>query len=172
MMNHVLQTIRYQLPLFSCEETAATSAADAAAQHLVNHLLPRHCQYFLQCLKALLCNVLVKVERIQTAITLGGNTHLTAKERVDTLRALLLWNKEDIIPGLIRMEGVNLIEKGISPAAQPTGRTEVMEQNLLHLVGLHVGIANNTAVSRRHINQRNLITGADARHGFQPNIDA
>ena len=104
-------------------------------------------------------------------ITLRRNAHLTAKERVDTLRALLLWNEKDIIPGLVGMEGINLIEQSISPAAQPTGRTEVMEQNLLHLVGLHVGITHDTAVGCRHVNQRNLITGADARHGFQPDID-
>ena len=69
------------------------------------------------------------------------------------------------------MKRVNQIEDGIPPTAQTTGWTKMMEQYLLHLIGLNVGITHNVAIRSRHIYQRHLIARTHTRDGFDPHMD-
>ena len=106
------------------------------------------------------------------SVALSGDAILTAQKRVDALGAFLLRNEEDIVPRLVGMEGVNLVEDGIAETTESAGWSEVMKQNLLHLVGLDVGIAHNVAVGHRHIDEGHLIACADTGDRLDAHMDA
>ena len=69
------------------------------------------------------------------------------------------------------MKGINLVEEGIAPATPAAGGAEMMEQNLLHLVGLDIRIAHDVAVGGCHVDERHLVAGTDAGDGLDANLD-
>ena len=152
------------LPLATRRESSTATTTNAALQHLVYDIISiLALKHPAQSLKTARCAILVQIQWIDMAITLGRDTHLMVKEGVNLSRALLLGRVENIIPRLVGVQNIYLVEQRIFPPFEDVCCGKVVQQNLLNLLRAYIRIAGYVAALIHHINHRHLITRTHTR---------
>jgi hypothetical protein len=153
-------------------EARASPAAKPASSNLGNNLLGiRLIDAFAQRLEPILAQVLVKVDRVDSAAMFGGDADLLAQEIGDMAFPHVNRVASNRLASLVGEDAVQNAGDGIGNLFCHSGHFEVAQDNVLGVLRLDSGVQEGFAAGQNDFEQRRLVAHSDASNAFDRHLD-